>query len=1003
MILAILPPIGVVLSLWGGSEARRERVSISFVGYSIPWGSLRPCSLPPDPLAKTGVWIGGGDIREGGIIPDTVGLPGYRSHLVEFCKVGSPKVLSLQARVAAEGMEFNSSSGKLSLKSSDGIHTQRVVLRSLAGRKKPDDLADRCLALPNGSTVSEENLIKSVQAAWVADRRKGPATFRRKIKDVFRRLPLDTGREVFCMDLAGMHPCQRALPNDPRSAIDPRKATFVWLQESDPFHGATWSVLPGAGAEWSQCPAGPRKTPSPVQIAPSAFKATDRLDDSAKGKLPGFSLQMVSRRTLGGAADQAVPVPVDSMSPSGFRLGPPRDFRLAVLGNRLLILFDEPATQIRYDDLFGAGESRAPSGEFTLSFGAPEGGDLLAANLSAVVDGYTPKPLIEKWRAAVRLSSISSQAYTITAPGASPESHRFDEIIPVPTPFSAKPERTTAPLILIRRMGTPTGVLLVPTLASLVLLVGILLLMNTSAASGVPWDLSMLGVLLLDFRFLLTTRLWMDAPSSSSDTNRWLISGCYPILFAPFVFLASSILWHRIAKQSLHTSLSGPSPRGRFLRSDSAKILLWLGMAVLGSLVWLLVGTALTFFDRLRNSMTTALDFIEQSAILLIAVLIAWVGFELARALSVWGSKGAGALVLSPSRGRTRRMTGAFPLLFVCVTLGLLLALSRLLLLFLGWQESLPFGIKLDVFYLPLVTGVLAGICSGSVSKREGLRLSGTAIVVLAAFAITGWLLSDLGLLWVGGMAFLLVLPFEFRRLRPSSAAVMSLTIFLVLFMTPKLFPQPFLFFLQRESSSTLEKAKVLYPDPLQVRRDRDHYRMMDAVAPEVVRLIPAQLAREVTIERFRIRYQALKGAWREGLRSDESYGASWSGAGLLQARPVVGERAFREAARSDYVYQIYLRAEHGTAGLISLLFIYLTFLLVPLLEHQPSSSGASSLAIWALAVAVGSALFMLGGTHGIFPFSGKWTFFMALGSRSDFCLSTALIILAGGGQYDAK
>lgn len=1004
MILVVLPPLGVAFSLLEGSEDRRARISVSFLGYSIPWASMRPCSLSPDPLATTGIWIGGGGMLEGALTPDTVALPGYRSHLVELCTVESPKALSLQVRVASEGMEFESSLSKLSLNSSDGVHTQRVVLRSLIDEEQAHYSSDLCLTRPDGTTISKANLIASVQSAWEADRRNAPATWRRKIKNAFRRLPLDEGREVFCMNLAGKRPCQKPSLTDPRLAIDPRQATFVWLQKSGPMQDAEWQVLPEIGAEWSQCPNSPKKAKHPIQITPAEFSATTQFDDSTRSRLSGFSLQMVSRRTLGGVADQAVPIPVDSMSPSGFRLGPPREFRLAVSGDRLLILFDEPAAQIRYDDLFGKGGLGAPEGEFTLSFGAPEGGDLLAADLSAAADGYTPKPLVAKWRASIRISSRSSQAYTITAPGSSPESRVFGEITSVPTPFSAKAETTVVPLVLLRRMGTPTGILLVPALASLVLLIGILLLMKTSFASGVPWDLAVLGVILLDFRFLLSTRMWMDASSSTSDTLRWLLTGCYPILLAPLIFCLGSILSSWISRRN--PSAAGISPlagRRSLFRGDFSKLLIWFGFAVVGSLIWLLSGTALSISDLMHNAALTLQDFAGQVAVIIIAILIAVSGFELTRVLPGQKLSQVSGINRPPFLRRGRRLLSDLRLITVCVACGLLMVLSRLLLLSFGWQESLPLGVKLDVLYLPLTAGMIAGLCSATSYSREWTRLIGVSSIIFAVFGITGYFLSDLGLLWIGGMSFLLLLPFEFRRLRSFVATGLSILLFFVLFLSPKILPDSFLFFLQLESPSILSEANIIYPDPLQVRRDRDHYRMMDAVAPDEVRLIPSQLAREVTIERFRLRYQALKGAWREGLRSGEAYGSSWAGAGLLQARPVVGEKAFREAARSDYVYQIYVRAEYGTAGLLALLFIYFALLLVLLIEHLTNPSACSSLAIWALGIAVGSALFMLGGTHGIFPFSGKWTFFMAVGSRSDFCLSTALLILGAGGQYDAK
>ena len=78
-------------------------------------------------------------------------------------------------------------------------------------------------------------------------------------------------------------------------------------------------------------------------------------------------------------------------------------------------------------------------------------------------------------------------------------------------------------------------------------------------------------------------------------------------------------------------------------------------------------------------------------------------------------------------------------------------------------------------------------------------------------------------------------------------------------------------------------------------------------------------------MERERVRYQSLEGAWRESFRSDPSVRSrsTFSGAGFLRSRPVVGDPTFVRAARSDYVFPTYLRAEFGTAGALSVLIVY--------------------------------------------------------------------------------
>jgi cell division protein FtsW (lipid II flippase) len=319
--------------------------------------------------------------------------------------------------------------------------------------------------------------------------------------------------------------------------------------------------------------------------------------------------------------------------------------------------------------------------------------------------------------------------------------------------------------------------------------------------------------------------------------------------------------------------------------------------------------------------------------------------------------------------------------------------IARWVAMALGSQEEIFAGMRTDVFFLPACAAVLAAL-SRQPGRDEGARLVAIVLFAGLAFFGVGLVVNDLGLLWLGAMAVIFCLPFVSPH--PRWAAAIAIAGFAVIFLSPKVLPTPFLKWLEgREGTSTIGRAPndVSFRDELQVRRDRDHYRMLDTVQSDLVERIPSQLAREVVLDRERVRYQAMNGAWRDGLRASGTAGSPWLGSGYLQSKPIVGHTTFRDAARSDYVYPLYVRSEFGLIGLGALVLVYaVLFVIAPARGDKPGAP--TRLGLWSLAIAAGTALFMIGGTSALYPFSGKWPLMLSIGSSSDLALGLALMIL---------
>jgi hypothetical protein len=330
----------------------------------------------------------------------------------------------------------------------------------------------------------------------------------------------------------------------------------------------------------------------------------------------------------------------------------------------------------------------------------------------------------------------------------------------------------------------------------------------------------------------------------------------------------------------------------------------------------------------------------------------------------------------------------------VALLAGMTIVLLRLLAMALGMREQLlGFPMRLDVFFLPLVAAGYA-LLSRDAKGHELDRTLSVLLFAIAALLVVGLFVSDLGLVWIGGMAMILALPFVSTR--PIAAFVVAILMLGIGFLSPKLTRGPFLWALKRSHGTTTighAPNDRKFRDELQVQRDRDHYRMLDTVQQELVEEIPAQLAREVVLDRERVRYQATSGAWRAGFREGQTTGNDFWGAGYLRSKPIIGQSTFRDAAKSDYVLPLYVRSEFGWCGLIALAILYIVLFLTSVLPRDAGAQ-AAPIAIWSLAIAAGTALFMIGGTSALFPFSGKWPLFLAFASKSDFALGMVLVLL---------
>jgi hypothetical protein len=977
-LLAVLvqPPLGMAIALWRVPPASRARADVRVLGYDVPWERVQTCSEPADVKGRKGIWIGGGERWPSDSEPDTIILPGFRSHLIEICREEE----LVKARVVSPGTQFASSQAwqfgtnprpYFSLVASDGLYFQMVTLNGGATATTiPLERSD-CLSVPGGPSIKASDAIEYV-VQQANDEAKAQATKARTwLLSQIERRPAPERNYVFCLDLArGLKRC------DP-GTTDLREMMFLWRSAGvRPIAaGEKWQAVLPAGASRT-CSSGGPAIPEEVPVNVERFGNKTAFTERFIEKLPAVRIRMVARRTRGGAADVTVPLENDRFSPAAFRLGAEHILHFARQDDRLLIFAPEQSVQIRYDDLFGPAPYLAsPEGEFTLVFGDHPGDDLLVADLAAATDGLQPKLAFGNLPVRVRIPDLYSTRFSATLPGMRPEWHSIGAIVSVSSAPAVTDHPQPSVLISVNRITAPAGLWLVSLISALLVLAAWIW-----SAAAEPWHYARwttIGLLslVLNMRMLLAAREVMATPRGAAYGD-FLLAACF-LLVGPLVL---AIPWGTLRRTGVQWSGARPRPRrlALFILLEAGLCAAGLAAAVGSIDMPTVFGLTASVLGGLgKTALATGLGVFAGS--------VAY-GWTARRART--SATGGGAAFAGPQPGQFGKGVR------IAIAAGALYLGARLVLMFLGYQESLPLGLKLDVLFLPIAAGIFSAV-TGSASTRSYPTITSVLIVYALAFIATGFAVNDLGLWWVGGMAVVLALPFVARRqVQAMAVAAIVLGIF---FFGPKLIPSEavhLLRYLPAGSNLEVNGSKVTVPDPLQANRQRDHYRMLDAIAPENLDDIPSQVAREVTIEHERLRYQALGGAWREGFRERTNRAGPWFGAGPMQARPIFGEPTFQQAAKSDYVYLLYLRAEYGTFGVLGLALAYAALFVAA--AHEGSPASKRPLGLWALALGVGCGLFMLGGTHGLFPFSGKWSLFLAIASPSDVSLGMALLILSG-------
>lgn len=988
-----LPSVGILLSLLVGSQDARRRLDVQFLGYRLPVDALMDCARPTPRAMRppVGFWIGGGGSRDDPS-PDALVAPGYRRQMIELCRDGAASHIELIARVVDPGLDVGAgaSAGAAqrvpALSTLSRPHTQRVVLEPLEPARLRAERWPVQGPIPNSIHSTRATDVEQwARTAWQNDRARAleHLSWWRQARGLFHSGPV--GDSVLCFDPAQADGrCRANLAGSPDSV-------FLWrrgLKRSGALDGLASRPDPGA---------------IEVAFAPPVVAPGTALGPSFIETLPGFSARMIIGRIRGRGADRYL-VPANSAFPEPFALGQELRVRVANSREGLLLLAEEPSVQLRADDLFGGG-SGLPEGQFNLCFGTVEGEALLAIDLASRADHHREKPpfagpcwTIEVSTAGDRVTVRSAQAAVTT--------WRTGEVVGLKAPggsflgFEA--------LVTVRQVEAPAGLLAVPFAAAVLLSLG-LVRAARQGALGYEWDLAGVVACLLIFRLAITARYLADEASSWSHMQAWLGAGAHVLLVPALV-----------------ASLAAPTPpvagRRRVWTWITAMRPQLVAGAIAASFTWLIVGIVVTPQELPKHIAALLVernDLVAPFVAILSALLPVLVFAGLRRIMrgrqagqasgfppplrplggsSFSGGRHRGAP--STRRGRLRNLLctlgsrlrgpGGVHVAISAFVGALFLALRVLLSLF-GYGES--FGdIKIDVFHLPIAAACFAAL--GAYAPGFWSGLWGFAMFLGLAFVLPGLFLSDAGLAWVGLMGFVLAFPFcEATRKHPWRAMAWCFLVGTIAFFLPQW--RPVLKLVEALSETRLEESAppVVVPDPLLVNLSRDKYRLIDSLAPEFLDEIPSELAREVIEERQKVRYLALNGAWREGLRRNAAFDSVLHGAGMLQASPVVGDRIFRTAARWDYVFPVYVRSEFGTIGILGVLAAY-TALLVwgTVAAGRRDDSG---IALFSLALLAGCGLFMIGGTHRIFPFSGKWTPFMAIGSPSELALSLSCILLA--------
>ncbi len=1007
LIAVLLAPLGVGVSMWRARDAPRTRVNFAFVGYRVPLAHLTTCGAQPDVSAGGGFWIGGGERQDGDQTPDVIAIPGFRPRLLQVCSPGTPfQAQTLIVRAVSAGQELGG-------QPSTGTHTQRAAFFGLNHATTEAHWSDgNCLLVDGVRRVPKADIVKFAEREWRRDVRQMPLS-RARVRDSLRTAPPDDS-SVYCVDFSGAAP-QRCTGE----LSDPRSVVFLWRSDEK------WVGLPPEGVSSCDCETGQALSAERLVTIPlHTIRAGEPVTEDERRELPGLEARMISRRSTGGRADLDVPRPASTFAPAPYRLGTRRQIKFARSGTDLLVFVEEPQVQLREDDLFGREIEGLPQGELDVVFGNSTGREVLLVDLAAAAEGLLPKPVFGDWVARISIDK-GWQRYIERSTGSLPRGHRLGEIATFGTDA-----RRVRPLVLVERVLPPRVVWVVPLAAALLAAVGIVLLSWRRYRFGVAWDVGAIALFLLTLRWMLSTRVKLDMPGNAEAQVDWIVSGATLFVIPPFLIAVSGVLarfWRAFhdprEKRSLTQILRA---RGTPPKDHDDRLLAlgtWTVVSLAATGVW--VALACT------TARSAAIVGWAMTKPILAGGAAACFGFALAIAVTrLHGRAPSPAEPAGPSRATepesplarfdeappwkrndrqrakkrlrwrwrkpewremVRELAGSWTA--VALLLGLLMILVRLAAMSLGSQEQIFGNMRTDVFFLPAAAAALAAL-SRQPGRNETERLVAIVVFFGLAYFGVGATVNDLGLIWVGGLAIVLCLPFVSQR--PRVATVIALGLFFAAFLSPKVLPGLLLKVLEiRAGPTTIGSGpnQIELRDDLQVQRDRDHYRMLDTVRTDIVERIPSQLAREIVLDRERVRYQATHGAWRDGLRSSGNAGSLWLGSGYLQSKPIVGNATFRDAARSDYVYPLYIRSELGLLGLAALVLLYATlFAVAPLRREKPG--GPTRLGLWSLGTAAGTALFMIGGTSSLYPFSGKWPLLLSVNSSSDLALGLALLIL---------
>jgi hypothetical protein len=1016
LVSIFVTPVGVSLSMSLARDAPRTRVNFAFIGYRVPLAQIVTCGSPADVNANGGVWIGGGERRERDPSPDLIAIPGYRPHLLQVCSPGTPfQAETLTVRAVSPGNELDLTTP------ATGMHTQRVALAGLDHATTEGAWREGKCLLAGTTRISKETIENFAARTWREDLAKMPRS-RARLLGSMRRAPAD-GPAVYCVDISSGNPARCAA-----ELADPKRAVFLWRA------GGNWVGVAPEGMQSCDCDTGaPVAGERTVTIPLHRLRAGEIITDDERRELPGFETRMISRAYAGGSADTGVPRDASAFAPAPYRLGKRRQVRIARTASDLLIFVDEPQVQLRSDDLFGREVEALGQGELDLIFGNSTGREVLVVDLAASPEDLLPKPVFREWITRISIERDFAR-YVERSTGSLPRGHRLGEI----ATFGTDGGRVR-PLIVVERALPPHTTWILPLAAALLIAVVIMLLATRRYRFGAAWDVLALAFFLLTLRWMLSTRVKLDMPGAVDPHIDWIVSGTNLFILPPLVVAAAIVLtryWRAFHDAKETRTLwrivrEGGTPR----KDHEDRLAATAGWSIAGlaaAVAWILyacstLGAVLDVGFALILPTVAALAATLLAVALYIAIMrIQRPAEEEATPAQTQGNqteaapaqaatppptlarfdeaprwtkkqkqKGKKPFRLALRKPDVRRLPRWFITSWTGIALlaGVLFILVRVGAMALGSQEEIAGGMRTDVLFVPAAAAALAAL-SREPGRSEGSRLFGISLFGALAFAGVGMAVNDLGLIWLGGMAIIFCLPFVSQL--PRWAAALAILYFFLAFLSPKLVPALFLKALEaREGTSTIGTSpnEITFRDELQVRRDRDHYRMLDTVQSDLVEKTPSQLAREVVLDRERVRYQATNGAWREGLRATGTAGSLWLGSGYLQSKPIVGNATFRDAARSDYVYPLYVRSEFGLIGLGAMVLVYAAlFLIAPARRNKAGS--ATRLALWSLGIAAGTALFMIGGTSGLYPFSGKWPLLLSIGSNSDLALGLALLIL---------